>query len=175
MTNYRTTWYDGEKIANDHIAYPCRQVYVWLVTADGCIIIVSRDGKNWQLPGGKPEQGETLTGTAIREIYEETSLDISSTSERLRFFGYRTVCEIDQDEREVAIFTQVRFILRLTENASELNLSAEAEDTTQAEKNCIHFVKTVPILELTQHIPWLKDSPEYIAASKHFDDDVLKS
>lgn len=40
---------------------------------------------SWSLPGGKQEFGETVTQAAIREIKEETSLEIESES--LTFLG----------------------------------------------------------------------------------------
>jgi hypothetical protein len=33
-----------------------RQVYCWIFDAKNRIVVVSKDGTNWQLPGGKPEK-----------------------------------------------------------------------------------------------------------------------
>jgi len=38
-----------------------------------------RDNDMWALPGGKMEIGETLAGCAIREVKEETGLDVEVT------------------------------------------------------------------------------------------------
>lgn len=34
---------------------------------------------NWELPGGSGEQGESPAETAVREVYEETSLTVSAS------------------------------------------------------------------------------------------------
>ena len=41
----------------------------------------------WEFPGGKVEEGENITEAVIREIREETEIDISR-EERIKFFGY---------------------------------------------------------------------------------------
>ncbi|RKR45679.1 NUDIX domain-containing protein [Paraburkholderia sp. BL17N1] len=38
------------------------------------ILLVSREGTRWSLPGGRPETGEDLRETAMRELMEETRL-----------------------------------------------------------------------------------------------------
>ncbi|MDE1181098.1 NUDIX domain-containing protein [Paraburkholderia sp.] len=38
------------------------------------LLLVSRDGARWSLPGGRPKTGEALQRTASRELLEETSL-----------------------------------------------------------------------------------------------------
>ncbi|WNC91578.1 NUDIX domain-containing protein [Paraburkholderia sp. FT54] len=38
------------------------------------ILLVSREGSRWSLPGGKPAAGEDLRETAMRELMEETRL-----------------------------------------------------------------------------------------------------
>jgi mutator protein MutT len=45
------------------------------------ILIAQRNPKDtfglyWEFPGGKPESGESLTETVVREIKEETGIDI---------------------------------------------------------------------------------------------------
>jgi ADP-ribose pyrophosphatase YjhB (NUDIX family) len=48
--------------------------------AEGRILLQRRaDSGNWALPGGAMEMGESLVGSAIREVREETGFDIEVT------------------------------------------------------------------------------------------------
>jgi ADP-ribose pyrophosphatase YjhB (NUDIX family) len=50
-----------------------------VVIEDGRILLLNQDtdsGRAWSLPGGKLEEGETLAEALIREMKEETGLDI---------------------------------------------------------------------------------------------------
>jgi ADP-ribose pyrophosphatase YjhB (NUDIX family) len=46
---------------------------------EGRILLLNQDadvGRSWSLPGGKLEDGETLSGALVREMKEETGLDV---------------------------------------------------------------------------------------------------
>ena len=51
-----------------------------IVIEDGRLLLLNQDtpntGRSWSLPGGKLEEGETLAGALVREIKEETGLDV---------------------------------------------------------------------------------------------------
>ena len=50
-----------------------------IVVEDGRILLLNQDagsGRSWSLPGGKLEDGETLAGALVREMKEETGLDV---------------------------------------------------------------------------------------------------
>jgi ADP-ribose pyrophosphatase YjhB (NUDIX family) len=50
-----------------------------VVIEDGRILLLNQDadaGRSWSLPGGKLEDGETLAGALVREMKEETGLDV---------------------------------------------------------------------------------------------------
>jgi len=53
---------------------------VVLIDKDGLVCLVSRkdDHKDFGLPGGKVDKGETYEEAAIRETKEETGLDVSN-------------------------------------------------------------------------------------------------
>ena len=51
---------------------------VVLINEEGLILLVSRkdDHTSFSLPGGKLDEGETFEAAAIREVKEETGLDV---------------------------------------------------------------------------------------------------
>ena len=67
---------------DDALAYPQRpQVGVGVVVWRGDEFLLIRRGKpprygQWSIPGGRQELGETTRETAVREIKEETNLEI---------------------------------------------------------------------------------------------------
>lgn len=158
MAQYEVSWVGSPEIQPQDLDKECKQVYVWLVTKDRHVVIVSKDGDHWQLPGGKPEPGETLAQAAVREVYEETSLDISQQSDKLRFFGYQTVTETGTD---IPPYLQVRYLLELDAESPTLTFGAQHENTRQPEADLIRFVGAVSLEELVERIPWLEGSPEF--------------
>jgi ADP-ribose pyrophosphatase YjhB (NUDIX family) len=42
------------------------------ITHDGQVVLVTEDGVAWDIPGGRPEAGESLRQTLDREMLEET-------------------------------------------------------------------------------------------------------
>ncbi|MEF2279109.1 NUDIX domain-containing protein [Deinococcus sp. YIM 134068] len=46
------------------------------LTGEGLIVLVSGDGHDWSLPGGKPEDGEMWEETLRREVAEEACADV---------------------------------------------------------------------------------------------------
>ena len=46
--------------------------------ADGQVVLVSTDGENWDLPGGRPEPNEALVDTLRREILDAACASVTS-------------------------------------------------------------------------------------------------
>lgn len=52
-------------------------ISIAVVREDGCVLLLQHKGENgWRLPAGFADLGENAAQTAVREIYEETHLDI---------------------------------------------------------------------------------------------------
>ncbi len=107
---------------------------------DGNILLVEQRvaeslARGWSLPGGTLEFGETLQECIVREMKEETGLDVAI--ERLLY-----VCDRLQDERHVV---HVTFAVRRV--GGRLQLGAEPE----ADANPIESVEMVPLASLREY------------------------
>lgn len=149
-------WVQSDSVNHEHSSLPILQVYVWIKTTDKKIIIVSKDGENWQFPGGHPEEGETLLETAKRETYEETGISIDIDG--LTFFGYYKI--VEEDETEKKEYLQTRFFYQLDKSSAELNLMTQ-ERVEEAEQEKIKFIEAVDLEEATKRISWLSSTDEY--------------
>lgn len=154
-------WYAAQSVKEEHRHLPIRQVYVWYVTNDKKFLLVSKDGKNWQLPGGKPLADESLDRTAIREMQEETGVAIEKIACNLKFFGYYLVIK-QEDNGSTTSFLQIRFYLRVDVNSNSLKLSTDNEDKGQVIENQIMHVRAVTVKEAKAMIPWLSASGEFM-------------
>lgn len=152
---FTSTWLEAED-SKVKTKFPVRQIYVWLLDKNNSVVIVSKDGEKWQLPGGKPQDGEALEDAAIREVYEEAGLDIAPVRSAIKIFGYYEVEEIDEvSKKTVDAFTQVRALLLTEYDPSKLQ-PKEPEDA-EAVKHAI----AVPFSELPKYIPWVVEKKEY--------------
>jgi len=59
-----------------------------IIETDEGILVVAGKGKNFITPGGGANPEETRTQAAIREIKEETGLDVIRTKKIFKFVGY---------------------------------------------------------------------------------------
>ena len=75
-----------------------------LVEKDGKFLLGKRNKKNykdkWVIPGGGVEWGETIEQAAIREIKEETNLDV----EIIKLIGYKELMNIPADYHTLVFF-----------------------------------------------------------------------
>ena len=80
MTDYenlRFTWHESDSYKGIE---PAPQVYGVCFTNEGKVVIVREPGKYWNIPGGKPESGETPEQTLRREMLEEVSVFVGQMS-----------------------------------------------------------------------------------------------
>lgn len=159
MTKFTMDWISAPAVRQEHQNLPVRQVYIWYLTTDKKLLLVSKDGQSWQLPGGKPDLGESLKETAVRELKEETGVSIN-TPDELKFFGYYRVTKQEEDGNVVR-FLQIRFHYPSKSSSDELKLSAEGEDRAQAGEDRIRYVRAVSLSQAKNLIPWLAGSGEF--------------
>jgi len=157
MDNLKMIWVPSDLVKAEHDNFPLKQVYVWLILEEKKIVLVSKDGENWQLPGGKPEKDESIIETAVREVKEETGLDISNYRTDLNFFGYYVVENTVTHEKII----QVRLYIKTVTNLSEDKLSLYYENRSQSEEDIIKHTKLTTFNNATKLIPWLGKSGEY--------------
>lgn len=131
---------------------PIHQIYCWLITEDNNIIIVSKDWIKRQLPWWKPNISENALDTLLREVYEETWINIDNLLDSTKLFGYYRINENWEQ------YLQLRFILRLP---YVVDSSALSPNEVLWEEDHIKFIKIVPIIHLSEYIPRLPKSDEF--------------
>ncbi len=104
-----------------------------LIESDEILLVQQKvsDKRNWSLPGGRLEHGETLQQGLIREMKEETGLDV----EIIRMLY---VCDV-----AVSDYTVLHITFLLKRTGGEVALP-----TNEFDENPIHDVKFVPVSEL---------------------------
>jgi len=154
------TWIAAKKILSRDVNIPVKQVYCWVFTEDKRLILVSKDGKKWQFPGGHPKLGESTIDTCKRELFEETGLKIDGMEQKLLFFGYYHVIEPNDTDTALRNILQLRYLLKLDINSNNLVLKPQEKDT-EIEQEKIKFVKAFSLDQAIIHISWLNKSEEY--------------
>ncbi len=99
-TEITLTWESGPALPR----LPVRQVSGVCLTGAGQIVLVSERGRDWTLPGGHPEAGETPERTLAREVAEEACAEVLAYA----LLGWQRV-----DDPRGAPYLQLRYVARV--------------------------------------------------------------
>lgn len=108
-----------------------------ILIEDNKILLVKQklsDRRNWSLPGGKLEQGETIEHGIIREMKEETGLDVE-------IIKLLYLCDVSTSDHTLVHIT---FLLHRADGKIKL-------PTNEFESNPISEVKFVPVSDLSEY------------------------
>lgn len=145
-----TYLYKGSRVTNTWIRHddivkysPITQVY-GIIFNDKGEILVCRESKEggWIIPGGHPEEGESIEETLKRELLEEVDVEV----EDIKPLGVQKVTFPDDKEPDKAIY-QVRCITKL----KKLN-----PQTPDPANGSTWERKFVPFSEVTNYVKWGK-------------------
>ncbi|MDP1712660.1 MAG: NUDIX domain-containing protein [Candidatus Nanopelagicaceae bacterium] len=121
-----------------------RQVYGFIFSADGRILTLEDEG-SFNLPGGKPENGESLNETLVRETFEE----IHTTIHSMGYLGFQLVNGIER-------FAQVRLVASI-----DKILPANKDPSTGR----LYRRLLVPPTELNELLDWGDSGERQIASA----------
>lgn len=151
-----STFHTTKQIKPEHQDFPIKQIYLWFITKDSKLPIVSKKSGGYQLPGGKPEAGEDFLQTITREMFEESGIDISKYSEP-KMFGYYLL-ENDPNWSDLPKYLQLRYYLFVDADSEDIALSNnEREEDRDKIENAIF----VDLNKLPEYITWIKEEEEY--------------
>lgn len=132
-------WQESDQIPENQ---KISQVSAFCLDSKGQVLII-KNRHGWGLPGGHPEEGETIEESLKREIKEEADATID---DNFNLIGYVEVIDPDNDSIEGRKYLQLRFLCHL----NELNdFKAEFETSER------HLVQPE---ELPQYINWMETS-----------------
>lgn len=101
---------------------PITQAYGICFDIKGRILICRKPDKDWSLPGGKPENKETLIEALVRELMEEVDIKV----DKIHLLG---VQEVDNT------YFQARFVAEIKEM---LNPSIDPDTGLQYERKLVY-------------------------------------
>ena len=122
---------------------PVTQIYAIVFNDKGEILVAreSSDGK-WQIPGGKPEKGETMEETVRRELLEEVDVKAGAI---YPLGAQKTEMPGNPNKDEGDLFYQLRCVVELGELLPQ---------TPDPDRGNVWERKFVASDEITEYIKW---------------------
>jgi 8-oxo-dGTP pyrophosphatase MutT (NUDIX family) len=140
LMNYTYTWIKTSNLENYS---PITQVYGIIFNDKNEILICrSSSSGSWQIPGGKPEKGESFQETLTREVLEEVDLEISQTNP---LGVVKVQYPNNPNKSEGDLFYQSRFTAKVEKLLNQTPDPATGD---------IWERKFVPSNEITNYINW---------------------
>lgn len=134
---YQVSWIRSDDI-NPDVIPQIKQIYALVIDRYTNVLICREDANSpWQLPGGKPENGESIIETVNRELLEEVDVETRTIVD----LGYNEVINLQTSEK----YYQLRLIAFLHK---------ELEQTPDPDKKIIWERKWVPLREVKEYIKW---------------------
>lgn len=154
---YTREWCSDLNIKEIHKHLPVRQVTCFIISKDDKLLLVSKDGDSWSVTAGhyEEEKDPTYIDTAVREVYEESGLDISGLTDNIERLGYYVIEDVEEQSGKVLdTYLQIRMFLVLNKNAKEVSLKP-------TEGDLVKHAKFFSIEESMKLVKWLEKSPEW--------------
>ncbi len=155
-------WYTDLEISPEHKNFPVRQVTCFVFSKDKKLLLVSKDSVKWGVTAGhyEAQKDSDFLQTAVREVYEESGLDISKYVEGIRGLGYYVVEDVEKKSGNVLdTYVQIRMLLVLDIPSKEISLKPVEEDL-------VKYAQFFEIEESMKLVEWLRESGEWEAIKK---------
>jgi 8-oxo-dGTP diphosphatase len=113
-----------------------------IVEHEGKILLARRNKKNrngfWVIPGGGVDFGETLENAAVREVKEETNVDV----EDIQFVGFQELINVPGEYHAVVFFHKAKALTTVISASDDVS---DAQFFTIDEIKELETVKSVQI------------------------------
>ena len=134
------------------------------ITPDGDVLLVSQDGKSWDLPGGRPEAGEDLRETLDREVLEEACVRVEEAS----LLGFtKGVCKSGPEKGLILVRSVWRAAVSIREWDREHEMSHRRFVPFHEAVERISFCRCPrPVYERAIHEAWAMSANNSLGESK---------
>ena len=143
----------SEKPVEPELKPLIHKVYSWIITSDNQVVIVSKDGNNWQLPGGTLENEDLIVGL-YREINEETGLS-PDLVKYVTCIGHDRIVDVDSSPPNTK-FIQLKFAIMLKKTAEQVKPLLHTKERPQdPPESKIKFIEVLPFEKACASIQYI--------------------